>query len=69
MDIAGWPGRFEHLFDDRIGCFAVGYPNPKRGGGPTLSGSLPIVVAILIVLVLIAGLPLAVRRRVAGRRG
>lgn len=46
-----------------LGCFAVGYPTPKRGG-PGISGSLlPLVVAVIIAVVLLAGLPIAVRRR------
>jgi hypothetical protein len=46
-----------------LGCFAVGYPTPKRGG-PGITGSLlPPVVAVLIAIVLLAGLPIAVRRR------
>jgi hypothetical protein len=45
------------------GCFAVGYQTPKHGG-PGIGGSLlPLVVAVLIAVVLLAGLPIAVRRR------
>jgi hypothetical protein len=47
-----------------FGCFAVGYVTPKPGQGPTVSGFLlPLVVAVLIAAVVLAGLPLAVRRR------
>jgi hypothetical protein len=47
---------------DGAGCFAVGYPTPKRGQG--ISGPLVApLVAIAIAVVLLAGLPIAVRRR------
>ena len=50
-----------------FGCFAVGYPTPKPGAGPTVGGSiLPLVTAGAIVLVLLAGIPLGLRRRRVG---
>jgi len=56
----------------QLGYFAAGYPSasappgaPNVGGG---SQTLPIVVAVLIVLVVLAGIPLAVLRR-RGSRG
>jgi hypothetical protein len=53
----------------RFGCFALGYPTPKPGLGPTLGGSLlPLVTAVLIAAVILAGLPLGLRRR-SRRRG
>jgi hypothetical protein len=51
-----------------FGCFAVGYPTPKPKGGMTVAGALPLVTAALVVLVLIAGVPLALRRRLYNRR-
>lgn len=54
---------------DSLGCFALGYPTPKPGTAPVLSGSLlPLVVAGLIAIVILAGLPAALRRRLANRR-
>jgi hypothetical protein len=51
-----------------FGCFAVGYAVPQRGRQPTIGGSiLPAVTAIAIAIVLLAGLPLAMRLRL--RRG
>ena len=56
----------------QLGYFAAGYPStspppgaPNVGGG---SQTLPIIVAVLIVLVVLAGIPLAVLRR-RGSRG
>ena len=47
-----------------FGCFATGYKTPKPGAGPTIGGStLPLLVAVLIAVVVLAGLPLALRRR------
>ncbi len=49
-----------------FGCFAAGYPlTSPPPGAVRVGGSqfLPIVVAILIVLVLLAGIPLAMLRR------
>jgi hypothetical protein len=52
-----------------LGCFAVGYRTPQASSGPRLGGALlPLVTAILIAVVILAGLPLALRRRSA-RRG
>jgi hypothetical protein len=54
---------------NNFGCFAVGYPTPKSGGGPTVGGSLLVpIVAILIAVVLLAGLPIATRRRATRKR-
>ena len=48
---------------DQFGYFAGGYPsNAVSHGGPS-SQVLPIVIAVLIILVLIAGIPLAMMRR------
>ena len=50
------------------GCFALGYKTPKPGSGPTIGGALlPAITAVLIAIVVLAGLPLAARRR-RGRR-
>jgi len=47
-----------------FGCFAVGYPKTKAGPGLDVRGSvLPLVVALLIAVVLLGGLPVALRRR------
>lgn len=47
-----------------FGCFAVGYATATPPGQPRLGGQLlPIVTAAVIVIVLVAGIPLAVRRR------
>lgn len=47
-----------------FGCFALGYPIPHPGQQPTIGGSIvPVVTAIAIAIVLLAGLPLALRRR------
>ncbi len=51
-----------------LGCFAGAYPanagssaqGPRLGGG---GQALPIVVAALILLVVLAGIPLAIMRR------
>jgi hypothetical protein len=49
-----------------FGCFAVGYVKPHPNGGVQLGGPiLPLVVAAAIVLVLLAGVPLALRRKAA----
>lgn len=49
----------------KLGYFAAGYPNTSPKRGPTIGGgqTLPIIVAVLIVIVLLAGLPLAIVRR------
>lgn len=55
-----------------LGYFAAGYPAPSgsSGSSPTVGGgqALPVIVAVLIGVVILAGLPLAVirRRRTAG---
>jgi hypothetical protein len=50
-----------------LGCFAGGYPaNAKQAAqGATLGGgqALPILVAVVILIVVLAGIPLAVLRR------
>jgi len=50
-----------------LGYFAAGYPSASPPPGtPTLGGgsqTLPIIVAVLIVLVVLAGVPLAILRR------
>jgi hypothetical protein len=49
-----------------LGCFAGGYPANARQAtpGPRLGGQLlPIIVALAIVVVVLAGIPLAVLRR------
>lgn len=53
----------------QLGYFAAGYPaSSAPSGTPTVGGgqSLPIIVAVLIGVVILAGLPLAIVRR---RRG
>lgn len=46
-----------------LGCFAVGYPNTTKSG-PTIRGQLlPLIVAGLIAVVVLAGLPTLRRRR------
>jgi hypothetical protein len=54
-----------------LGYFAAGYPQTTPASGPRIGGGqvLPIVVAILIGVVLLAGLPLAMLRRRRGRGG
>ena len=48
----------------RFGCSAVRYSTPSQQPGPGLRGALlPLAVAILIAVVLLAGLPVAIRRR------
>ena len=52
-----------------LGYFAAGYPSASPPpGSPTIGGGqlLPIIVAVLIIAVVLAGLPLAIMRR---RRG
>jgi hypothetical protein len=57
---------------DSTGYFAAGYPSgstSKKPSGPTLGGgqAVPIVVALVILIVILAGVPLAItRRRPAG---
>jgi hypothetical protein len=50
-----------------LGCFAAGVENPSRGAststGPLSGQTLPILVAVLIVLLLLAALPIVVLRR------
>ena len=46
-----------------LGYFAAGYPSNAVAGRSPASQVIPIVVAALIVIVLIAGIPLAVLRR------
>ncbi len=53
-----------------LGCFAGGYPADagRTAQGPRVSGgqTLPIIVALAIVVVVLAGIPLAVLRRRGG---
>jgi hypothetical protein len=50
-----------------LGCFAVGYPTPAHGG-PGIRGQIvPLVTAVLIAIVVLAGLPIAMRRRSSTR--
>jgi len=55
-----------------LGCFAAGYPAnaPQTAQGARVSGgqALPIIVALAILVVVLAGIPLAVLRR-RGRDG
>ena len=54
-----------------LGYFAAGYPSASPAPGAVTVGggqALPIVVAVIIVLVVLAGLPLALMRR-RGSRG
>ena len=52
-----------------FGCFAVGYKTPTASSAPRIGGGfLPIVTAALIAIVLLIGLPFAIRRR-APKRG
>lgn len=55
----------------KFGYFAAGYPSASPAPGPTIGGgqTLPIVVAVLIIIVVLAGLPLAVIRRRSSSRG
>jgi hypothetical protein len=46
-----------------FGCFAVGYPPPKSTGLGIRGSILPLVTAVLIAVVVLAGLPAALRRR------
>lgn len=51
---------------NKLGCFAAGYPkSSKKGDGAVIGGgqTIPIILAVLIVIVLLAGLPLAIARR------
>lgn len=55
-----------------LGYFAAGYPAASSpSGSPTVGGgqTLPIIVAVLIGVVILAGLPLAVLRRRQGAGG
>ena len=54
-----------------VGCFAGGYPkNAGQAQGARLGGqSLPIIVALAILVVVLAGIPLAVLRRRGGADG
>jgi hypothetical protein len=45
------------------GCFAVGYPPPKPNGPGIHGPLLPLVAAVLVAVVVLAGLPAALRRR------
>lgn len=46
-----------------FGYYAAGYPSNAQPSAVTVGGSLPIIVAAAIVLVILAGIPIAVMRR------
>ena len=50
-----------------FGYYAAGYPNASKPSSVTIGGSLPIIVAAAIVLVILAGIPIAVLRRRGGK--
>jgi hypothetical protein len=52
--------------DSSLGCYAAGYPaNAQSTAGARVGGgqTLPILVALVILLIVLAGIPLAVLRR------
>jgi hypothetical protein len=51
---------------DKFGYYAAGYPTSSVSHGGANSQLLPIAIAILIVGVLVAGIPLAIMRRRSG---
>jgi hypothetical protein len=51
---------------DKFGYYAAGYPTNSVSHGGASSQLLPIAIAILIIGVLVAGIPLAVMRRRSG---
>ena len=51
---------------DKFGFYAAGYPTSSVSHGGASSQLLPIAIAILIVGVLVAGIPLAIMRRRSG---
>jgi hypothetical protein len=72
MSIGGSPSQQFTLntTTHKLGYFAAGYPADATRPSTTSSQILPIAVAVLIVAVLVAGVPLAVlRRRRAGGSG
>ncbi len=55
---------------DRLGCFAAGSPRAAADAATTSGGlRLPMLVGLLIVLLLLAGAPLLLRRWARGSRG
>jgi hypothetical protein len=58
---------------DKLGYFGAGYPSNSvsKGGGAGGAGTqiLPVTIAILILVVLVGGIPLAILRRRQGRAG
>ena len=52
-----------------FGYYAAGYPNAAKPSSVTIGSSLPIIVAAAIVLVILAGIPIAVMRRRVGKAG
>jgi ribose 1,5-bisphosphokinase PhnN len=56
-----------HARTDRLGYFAAGYPAGSISNGS--SQILPVTVALLIVVVLVGGVPLAILRRRQTARG
>jgi hypothetical protein len=51
---------------DKLGYYAAGYPSNSVSHGGASSQLLPIAIAILIIGVLVAGIPLAIMRRRSG---
>jgi hypothetical protein len=51
---------------DKFGYYAAGYPTTSVSHGGASSQLLPIAIAILIIGVLVAGIPLAIMRRRSG---
>ena len=51
---------------DKFGFYAAGYPTSSVSHGGASSQLLPIAIAILIIGVLVAGIPLAIMRRRSG---
>ena len=55
---------------DKLGYFAAGYPTNSLSRRASTSWLLPLAIALLIIAVLVAGVPLAImRRRKAGVEG
>lgn len=48
---------------DKLGNYAAGYPSNAVSHGGASSQVLPIAIAVLIIAVLVAGIPLAIMRR------
>lgn len=56
---------------DKLGYFAAGFPSNSvsKGGGGGSTQILPVTIAVLIVAVLVAGIPLTILRRRQAARG